>query len=245
MATVVTGGTKGVGFSIAKRLVERSGSVYLNYVADEESARRARSEIESGGATAHLVRADVGTPTGAAALMDAVAMHGESVDHLVHCAVQPRSGPLLTMEPDAFARVINVNSMAVVYLAQAARKLFRRGSSLIFVSSKASRSVLPGYGAVGASKAFAEHLMRYLAVELAPLGVRANCIAPGVLDSAALRALKGDKTDEFLSAQAATNPSGRNITPDDYTALVDFLVSPAAQMIQGQVIFVTGGAYIG
>jgi enoyl-[acyl-carrier protein] reductase III len=87
-------------------------------------------------------------------------------------------------------------------------------------------------------------LARYLAPELAPLGVRINCVAPGTLDTEAVRNLFGGETDAFLASEAAGNPSGRNITHDDYTGLVAFLAGPEASMIQGQVIFVNGGQYI-
>jgi NAD(P)-dependent dehydrogenase (short-subunit alcohol dehydrogenase family) len=104
--------------------------------------------------------------------------------------------------------------------------------------------VIPGYAAIGAGKALAEALVRYLAPELAPLGVRINCVAPGTLDTEAVRSLFGDGTDAFLASERDGNPSGRNVTHDDYTGLIAFLASPEAQMIQGQVIFVNGGQYI-
>jgi len=86
--------------------------------------------------------------------------------------------------------------------------------------------------------------MRYLVPELAARGVRINAVAPGTLDTQAVRDLFGPGTDAFLAQEAAGNPSGRNVAHDDYTGLVAFLASPAAQMIQGQVIFVNGGQYV-
>lgn len=79
---------------------------------------------------------------------------------------------------------------------------------------------------------------------LAPLGVRINCVAPGTLDTEAVRTLFGDQTDAFLQPEEAGNPGGWNITHDDYTGLVAFLAGPDARMIQGQVIFVNGGQSI-
>ena len=100
------------------------------------------------------------------------------------------------------------------------------------------------WGAIGAGKALAEALARYLVLQLAPLGARVNCVAPGTLDTRAIRTLFGAETDAFLANEAAQNPSGRNIAHDDYTGLVAFLGSKEASMIQGQVIFVNGGQYI-
>ena len=127
---------------------------------------------------------------------------------------------------------------------QHAKSLLVRGSTVFFLSSRGGRVVVPNYAAVGVGKALAECLVRYLAQELAPLGVRANCVAPSAVDTAALRQVYGEKTDEIMAQSAATNPSGRNVTDDDYCSLIEFLASPAAAMIQGQVIFVTGGSYL-
>ena len=163
---------------------------------------------------------------------------------MVHGAVKVLVGPILDADPEAFAEAITLNGTSLVFLVQAARPLLKRGSSVIFLSSRGSRQIVPAYAAIGAGKALAEALARYLAPELAPLGVRINCVAPGTLDTEAVRNLFGGETDAFLASEAAGNPSGRNITHDDYTGLVAFLAGPEASMIQGQVIFVNGGQYI-
>jgi len=103
---------------------------------------------------------------------------------------------------------------------------------------------VPSYAAIGAGKALAESLARYLVPELAPRGIRINCIAPGTLDTEAVRNLFGDDTDSYMASEAAGNPSGRNISHDDYVGLVAFLAGPEAAMIQGQVIFINGGQYV-
>ena len=244
MSILITGGTKGIGLAIARRFAKPGVDIFLNYLRDQAEAERAQSKLAALGARVHLVQQDVGTPTGAKALLQRV---GSAVDHLdlvVHCAVRVLVGPLLTADPAALTDAITLNGTSLVYMVQAARPLLRRGSSVLFLSSRGSRQYVPSYAAIGAGKALAEALVRYLAPELAPLGIRINCIAPGTLDTEAVRNLFGSGTDEFLAQEAAGNPSGRNITHDDYTGLVEFLASPAAQMIQGQVIFVNGGQYI-
>ncbi len=244
MAILVSGGTKGIGRAIAERFAKPGVDVFLNFLSDQDAAARARDAIAAKGARPHLVQGDVGTPEGASAVLTAVAAHTDRLDQLVHCAVRVIPGPLLEMDPAAFTQAVNLNGTALLYLVQAARPLFRRGSTVFFLSSRGSRVALPGYAAVGVPKAMAEALVRYLALELAPLGVRANCVAPGAVDTEALRRVYGDKTDEMLRQSAAANPSGRNVTHDDFTSLVEYLASPAAEMIQGQVVFVTGGSYL-
>lgn len=247
MSILVTGGTKGIGLAIASRFARPGVDVFLNYHSDDDAAARARAQIEAQGARCHLIKADVGTPAGAKAALAEVAARVDRLDQLVHCAVKAVKAaiePLLSIDPDVLTEAINLNGTALVYLVQAARPLLVRGSTVFFLSSRGGRTPLPNYASVGAGKALAECLVRYLALELAPLGVRANCVAPSAVDTEALRQVYGEKTDDVLRQAAATNPSGRNVTHDDYCSLIEYLASPAAAMIQGQVIFVTGGSYL-
>jgi enoyl-[acyl-carrier protein] reductase III len=244
MTILVTGGTKGVGLAIARRFATPGTSIFMAYRQDDRAAARAMEEIAALGARPFAIRADVGTPSGAKALVEAVAAKTDRLDLIVHGAVQVLVGGLLDMELEALARAITLNGTSLVFLVQAARPLLKRGASVIFLSSRGSRQLVPGYAAIGAGKALAESLMRYLAPELAALGVRINAVAPGTLDTEAVRNLFGDKTDAFLASEAAGNPSGRNIAHDDYVGLVAFLAGHEASMIQGQTIFVNGGQYV-
>jgi NAD(P)-dependent dehydrogenase (short-subunit alcohol dehydrogenase family) len=244
MAILVTGGTKGIGLAIAARFARPGAEVFLNYRADQAAAEMARARIEAAGASCWLIQQDVGSPAGAKALLDEVSTRTDRLDQLVHCAVSVLPQPLLTMDPAAFTAAINLNGTALMYLVQAAKELLKPGGTVFFLSSRGGRTPLPNYAAVGVAKALAEALVRYLALELAPLGVRINCVAPSAVDTEALRQVYGERTDEILRQSAATNPSGRNVTDDDYCSLIEYLASPSAAMIQGQVVFVTGGAYL-
>ena len=105
-------------------------------------------------------------------------------------------------------------------------------------------SAVPQYAALGAAKSLAESLIRYLVIELAPLGVRINSVSPSAVDTEGLRQVYGAATKAVPEQSAKDNPSGRNVEHDDYCSLIEYLASPAAAMIQGQVIFVNGGAYL-
>ena len=244
MAVLITGGVKGIGLAIARRFAARGASLILVYRADEAAAERACAELTALGGRPIALRADLGEPESVRALFETIAARTDRLDLIVHGAVTVLVGPLLDLDPKAVADGLIVNGASLVFLLQAARPLLKRGASVVFLSSRGSRQVVPNYGVIGAGKALAESLMRYLVPELAPLGVRINAVAPGTLDTQAVRDLFGDGTDAFLQSEAAGNPSGRNIGHDDYVGLVEFLAGPEASMIQGQVIFVNGGQYV-
>jgi enoyl-[acyl-carrier protein] reductase III len=125
-----------------------------------------------------------------------------------------------------------------LFLVQAALPLLRRGSSVTYLTSRGGRIVVPKYAAVGVAKALAESLMRYLAAELAPSGVRINAVAPAIVETDAVRTLFGAEAAGLVRAAASHNPSGRGVTDADYTNLVRWLASPEAEFIRGQAIFV-------
>ena len=241
MSIFVSGGTKGIGLAIALRFAQPGTPVFLNYHSDDAAAQRAKAQVEAKGARCELIKCDIGTPQGAQAALDAVAQHTNRLDQLVHCAVRVIAQPMLEIDLQQFDRALSTNGTALLYLVRAALPLLQRGSTVFFLSSRGGRAVVKNYAAVGAGKALAECLMRYLAVELAPRGVRINTVAPGMVDTDALRAVFGDDTDQLLANNAAQNPSGRGVRDEDYCSLIEYLASPAAEMIQGQVIFVNGG----
>jgi enoyl-[acyl-carrier protein] reductase III len=113
-----------------------------------------------------------------------------------------------------------------------------RGSSVIGLSSLGSTRVLENYALVGASKAALEALVRYLAVELAPQGIRVNAVSAGVVETGALEHFPNR---EAMLAMGEANPVGRIVTPEDIAGCVMFLCSPEAEMIRGQTLVVDGG----
>jgi len=240
MAIVVAGGTRGIGLELAEALSDPGELVVLGYGSDEEAAQQAQARLTAAGRQPVLVRADMGTPDGAAALSAAVG--AERVRVAVHCSVRVVPGRLLELSDDDLAHTLAVNGTSLLWLARAMVPHMDRGSSILFLTSRGSTSVVDGYGTVGPPKAYAEALVRYLAVELAPQGIRVNALAPGTQDTQALRAVFGDRTDEIIAAQRAKNPSGRLVTPDDYCGVARNMVGPESSMVTGQTIFVYGGA---
>ena len=112
------------------------------------------------------------------------------------------------------------------------------GASIVGISSLGAQRVLENYTLVGTSKAALEALVRYLAVELAPLGIRVNAVSGGVVETGALEHFPN--REEMLRA-GADNPVGRLVSPEDIAGAVTFLCSPEAEMIRGQTLIVDGG----
>ena len=244
MSILITGGTKGIGRAIALAFAEPGVDVFLNYAGDDEAAREAHSMVEATGAHCHVIKQDVGSPEGARAVLATVAERTDTLDQLVHCAVRAIPRPALDCDADDFTAAVNLNGTALLYLVQAADPLLVRGSTIFFLTSRGGRTVVPNYAAIGVAKALAESLVRYLASELAPRGVRVNSVAPGVVHTDAVRTLFGDQADEIVKHAAETNPSGRGVRDKDYTSVLRFLASPEAAFVQGQTIFVNGGHYL-
>jgi len=242
MATLVVGGSRGIGLEIARAFARDGGSMFINYSRDEDGAQQARALIEGDGGRCVLIKGDVGTPEGCADIARALEAHTQHLDHLVHSAVMAYATDTLGADAARFAQAVSVNGMSLLYITQAVQGLLRRGSSVFYLSSRGGRMVVANYAAIGVGKALAESLIRYLAVELAPRGIRINAIAPGIVDTEAVRAVFGDKTSEIMAQQSTANPSGRGVRSEDYTELMRFLASPAAEYITGQTVFVNGGA---
>jgi enoyl-[acyl-carrier protein] reductase III len=242
MAILITGGTKGIGLAVAKAFSSRGTTVVLNYFSDDAAAQKAKGEVEARGAACHLVKADAGTIEGCQKIADVCSEVTKHIDQVVHCAVDAYATTALGADPQRFTRAVNTNGISLLYLVQSIRPLLARGSTIFFLTSRGGRVVVPNYAAIGLGKALSESLVRYLAVELAPLGIRINCVAPSIVETDAVKTLFGDKSAELVKHSAETNPSGRGVQDDDYTGLIKFLASPQAEFITGQVVFVNGGS---
>jgi enoyl-[acyl-carrier protein] reductase III len=161
-----------------------------------------------------------------------------SLDVLVHNAATGVIRPALETEDKHWDWTLNANARAFLALARAAAPEMPRGSSIIGISSLGSTRVLENYTLVGTSKAALEALVRYLAVELAPRGIRVNAVSAGVVETGALEHFPNR---ERMLEVGAQNPVGRLVTPDDVAGAVAFLCSKEAEMIRGQTLVVDGG----
>lgn len=246
MSILLTGGTKGIGLAIARHLAKPGEELFLVYHRDEAAATEAKTQIEKTGATTHLIRADVGSIEEVSSLMSDIERTSGKLDHIVHAAAMIYPTTLLDADLTKFSKAIETNGLSLLYLVQRAMPLLRRGSSIVFISSLGAHATTPGtqYAALGTGKALAESLILYLVPELAPRGIRINAVAPGLVHTTSVATMVGsEETAKAVVKRAAEmNPSGRAIRDEEYTSLVEYLLTPEAGFIQGQVIAATGGA---
>jgi enoyl-[acyl-carrier protein] reductase III len=230
----VTGGSRGIGRAIALRFA-RDGAkrVAIGYLRNDTAAEATAEELRALGAEPVLVRGNVTSER----VLEEVAALGP-LDVLVHNAATGVIRPALETEPKHWDWTLNANARALLQLARVAAPQMPAGSAIVAISSLGAQRVLENYVLVGTSKAALESLVRYLAVELAPRGIRVNAVSGGVVETGALEHFAN--REQMLAAGAA-NPVGRLVEPDDIAGAVSFLCSPDADMVRGQTIVVDGG----
>jgi NAD(P)-dependent dehydrogenase (short-subunit alcohol dehydrogenase family) len=247
MTTLITGGTKGIGLAIAERLSRPGEGLVLAYLADDAAAAEAKRRCEAKGARVTTLRSDVSTIEGCEALMREIGKLGGGLKHIVHSAAMVYPTGMLDADLVKFTRAMQANGLSLFYLVRTAMPMLGRGSSIVFISSAGARIARPGYAALGVGKALAEAVIRYLVPELAPLGIRINAASPGLVHTTSVAKMTGSEevAQKRVRDAAAANPSGRASKDSDYASLVEYLLSPDAEFIQGQVIHANGGVYVG
>ncbi|HZP41057.1 MAG TPA: SDR family oxidoreductase [Candidatus Binatia bacterium] len=235
----MTGASRGIGRAIARALAADGYRVLANWARSEDAARSLAAEITAAGGACTLVRANVGSPVGLAALVEA-ARAANRLDVLVHNAALGTFKPVLQVRPNQWQLTMSINVQALLELARGlADLLAASGGVVVSLTSHGGRRVLPNYGAVGVSKAALESLTRYLAAELAPRGVRVNALCAGWVDTDAVRAFPNH--GELRAWVEQRVPMGRVAEPGDIADVVRLLVRPEARWITGQVIVADGG----
>jgi enoyl-[acyl-carrier protein] reductase III len=234
-SVLVTGGSRGIGKAIALRFAELGAArVTIGYLRNDRAAEATAEELRSAGAEPVLVRGNVSS----ARVLDEVA-EGGPWDAIVHSAATGVIRPALETEDRHWDWTMNANAKALLSLVRAAAPTMPKGSSIVAISSLGSFRVLENYVLVGTSKAALESLVRYLAVELAPRGIRVNAVSAGVVETEALDHFPN--REQMVAMTKERTPAGRMVEPPDLADAVAFLCSPAAQMICGQTLIVDGG----
>jgi NAD(P)-dependent dehydrogenase (short-subunit alcohol dehydrogenase family) len=235
---VVTGASRGIGLSIAARLVAEGAKVCITARKPEPLA----AAVEQLGGAAYAVgvagRAD--DPEHRAAAVQATVDAFGRVDVLINnTGINPVYGPVSGTDAQAAAKVFDVNVIAALSWTEEARRLglgTRPGAAIVNVASIAGLRPAPGIGVYGASKAALIHVTAQLALELAP-GVRVNAVAPAVVKTRFATALYEGREEAVVKGY----PLGRLGHPGDVAAAVAFLASDDASWITGQTLTLDGG----
>jgi enoyl-[acyl-carrier protein] reductase III len=234
-SVLVTGGSRGIGRAIALRFAARGAKrIAIGYLRNDRAAEETAEELRAAGAEPILVRGNVTSDR----VLEEVRALGP-LDALVHNAATGVIRPALETEPKHWEWTLTANARALLDLARVTVPQMQSGASIVGISSLGAQRVLENYALVGTSKAALESLVRYLAVELAPSGIRVNGVSAGVVETDALTHFPN--REEMVEHSTKRTPVGRLVEPEDVADAVEFLCSPAAKMVCGQTLIVDGG----
>jgi enoyl-[acyl-carrier protein] reductase III len=237
---LVTGGTRGIGKAIALKFASEGAAVAINYSRSLEHAEAAVAELRALGVRAEAYQCDVGHRESVFEMVDRVGEQFGRIDVLVNSAARGLERPRAAIDslPKHLKHTMDVNVFGPWFAAQAAVKFMNDGGAIINLMSPGADRYLPKYAPVGVSKGALESLTVYLAVELAPRGIRVNAVSAGLVEGTdGVRMLD----QEMVGDYGAKVPAGRHVHPEDVAEAVAFLASPAASMIVGQTLLVDGG----
>ena len=242
---LITGSGRGIGRELALYFARQGADVVVNFFRNRAAAEQTADEVRGAGCRALVIKANVGNLEQLATLFTETETAMGGLDIYIHNAASGYNRAIMEQKARGWEWTMNINARSLLFGAQHAARLMskRGGGSIVALSSLGAARVLPEYAVVGASKAAIESLVRYLAVELAPLNIRVNAVSPGLVRTGALDhfELFREEEGQYVADVAERTPAGRLCLPADVADLVGFLCGPAAAMLRGQTIILDGG----
>lgn len=239
---IVTGAGTGIGQGIAIRLAAEGAKIVVDYVGPSTGARETQGIIQQAGGTVEIVEADVTSASDVRCLVDEAWKRFGSADILVNNAGIEHKAAFWETTPEDYDKVLSVNLRGPFFLTQAfVRRLLdaKRQGRIVNISSVHEDMAFPGFTTYCCSKGGLRMFLRNLAVELGPLGITINNVAPGAIVTPINKALLTDKAK--LDSLLPKIPLGRLGTPEDVAGLVAFLASDDAAYVTGSTFVVDGG----
>jgi 3-oxoacyl-[acyl-carrier protein] reductase len=232
---IVTGGSRGIGRAVVRRLAADGYAVVVNYASNEAEARAAVSEA---GEHALAVQADVGDEAAVARLFDAATEAFGGVDVVVHAAGRMDLAPAAEFDLETFDEQLRVNVRGAFLVSREAVRRLRDGGALINFSSSVVGLAFPTYSAYAATKGAVEAMTLVLAREVRGRDITVNVVAPG--PTATSLYLDG-KDQETIDRAANLSPLQRLGRPEDIAGVVAFMAGTDGHWVNGQVLRVNGG----
>ena len=240
---IVTGSGSGIGQAIAKRLGGEGAKVVVDYVGSADGAVETRRAIHDSGGEVEIVQADITLSADIEKLVDTAWNRFGSADILVNNAGMEHKSNFWETTEEEYDKVMAVNLRGPFFLTQKfVQRLIgaqNRPGRIVNISSVHEDMAFPGFSTYCCSKGGMRMLMRNLAVELGPLGITINNVAPGAIGTPINKALLEDKPK--LDALLKNIPLGRLGTPEEVAATVAFLASDEAAYANGGTYLVDGG----
>jgi len=236
---IVTGGSRGIGRSIALKLAEKGANVVVNYTNNASKAQEVVDEVKKMGVEALALKADVSSEDDVKALVKEVSKHFDTIDILVNNAGITRDTLVIRMKDEDWDKVMDINLKGtyLMYEADWKKMMKQRSGKIVNITSVVGIMGNAGQANYAASKAGVIGFTKSIAKEFAPRGINVNAVAPGFIQT--------DMTDklpeEVKENYAASIPLGRLGSPEDVANIVAFLCSEEADYLTGQVINVDGG----
>jgi 3-oxoacyl-[acyl-carrier protein] reductase len=239
---MITGGTRGIGLAIAKRLTAEGYDVLVTYRGDAEVADAAREALAASGRRVEIIAADVSTADGAGGAVEEAMQRLGRLDVLVNNAGITRDTLLMRMGDDDWDAVLTTNLKGAFLMSKAAIRpmLRQRSGRIVNVSSVVGQVGNAGQANYAAAKAGLIGFTKSLAKEVGSRGITVNAVAPGFIATRLTDVLP----EQTKSAILERTPLGRFGTPEDVAGAVAFLVGPDAAFVTGHTLTVDGGLFM-